>query len=397
MRKTLRNILLAILIFTIAIPTSISMFPLNVEAAEASIGWVDNPAGSGHYPGSVDSSKSGWRCYIATEEGVIRSKVIDFVYGNLPSGAIAKSYGTRLGGRASMQEYNPPWPAPLSNGSSNAGTVKAKMKAKTGKSGGAFVCDVIERYFGKGDINGNGKDDAVDEFISEQEYFVMEPVYWGYLYKGNRRTNVQLYGTSQFFSKTLIRLGFPEMGDTIQKSWTNGKMGQCFKLEPNKDGLFGLSVYPDSPYQYSNSQGCMGYGLGIGVLWAGDLDETEELQTTCDESQQPTEHRAPQESSGSYRIIKFYEEQESDGAIQPLVNYTRKGVTNKIQVENETDWELIKWDKSTNYYGKKGSGLENEILNALSSYDEVVGACGSTGGGAGTSLVTLTEKVDTTL
>ena len=112
MRKTLRNILLAILIFTIAIPTSISMFPLNVEAAEASIGWVDNPAGSGHYPGSVDSSKTGWRCYIATEDGVIRSKVIDFIYSSSPSGA-AYGMGTRLGGRSSMQEYNPPWPAPL--------------------------------------------------------------------------------------------------------------------------------------------------------------------------------------------------------------------------------------------------------------------------------------------
>ena len=387
MRKTLRNILLAILIFTIAIPTSISMFPLNVEAAEASIGWVNNPAGSGHYPGSVDSSKSGWRCYIATEEGVVRSKVIDFVYGNLPSGGISYGMGTRLGGRSSQRVVNPEWPAPLTNGSSNAGTVKAQMKAK-GPSGQANVIECIKKYYGE---------ELAKEFIQEQEYFVMEPVYWGYLYKGNRRTNVQLYGTSQYFSKKLIQLGFPAMGDNIQKSWTNGKMGQCFKLEPNKDGLFGLSVYPDSPYQYSNSQGCMGYGLGIGVLWAGDLELDERLQTTCDESQAPTEHRAPQESSGSYRIIKFYEEQESDGEIQPLVNYTRKGVTNKIQVENEKDWELIKWDKSTNYYGKKGSGLENEILNALSSYDEVVGTCGSTGGGAGTSLVTLTEKVDTTL
>lgn len=389
MIKALKNIFLALLVFTLVIPlTSLAMTETAQADAMSSITFVNNPAGSGYYPGSVASAKTGWRCYVATEEGVVRSKIIDFEYGNLPTpGNTFFSTTTRLGGNASGRSHNPPWAPPLINGASNAGAVKAKLKSKTGKNGQPFVVDVIETYFGAA---------VAKEFIQEQEYFVLEPIYWGYMYRGLQRSSVQIYGTSQFWSRCQIFFGYPAYGDSIQKSWVNQKMGQAFKLDANKDGLFGLSYYANGG-AYTNTEGVFGNGLGIGVLWAGDLDETEELQTTCDESQQPTEHRAPQESSGSYRIIKFYEEQESDGAIQPLVNYTRKGVTNKIQVENEADWELIKWDKSTNYYGKKGSGLENEILNALSSYDEVVGACGSTGGGAGTSLVTLTEKVDTTL
>ena len=213
------------------------------------------------------------------------------------------------------------------------------------------------------------------------------------MYRGSQRSSIQIYGTSQFWSRCQSFFGYPAYGDSIQKSWVNQKMGQAFKLDANKDGLFGLSYYANGG-AYTNAEGIFGNGLGIGVLWAGDLDEVDEIQTTCDEPLQPTEHRAPLEAPGAYRIVKFYEEEEIDGNIQPLVNYTRRGVTNKIMVENEHDWELIQWDKSTNYYGKKGSPIENEILNALSSYEEVVGACGSTGGGHGTGLATLAEKMD---
>lgn len=251
MIKALRNIFLAVLVFTLVIPlTSLAMTETAQADAMSSITFFNNPAGSGYYPGSVASAKTGWRCYVATEEGVVRSKIIDFNYGNLPTGQTFWSYTTRLGGNTSMRYSNPPWAPPLTDGASNAAAVKAKLKAK-GPSGQAFVIECIKKYFGES---------VAKEFVQEQEYFVLEPIYWGYMYRGLQRSSVQIYGTSQFWSRCQIFFGYPAYGDSIQKSWVNQKMGQAFKLDANKDGLFGLSYYANGG-AYTNTEGVFGNGL----------------------------------------------------------------------------------------------------------------------------------------
>ena len=374
-KKALKSILLAIALLVITLPFT-SYLMTETVYAEGNGEGDDAGESSGSLVGGPTASKAGYIVYIVNEDGVPVTDAKMMTNSEIPAGP--KYIRPRIGGGAVTEvEYPYKWGQPYTESGDGRGTeIKQWFLAMDGAQMRAAT--VIEQLWGK---------ETTRAFAKNDQYLIIEAFYWA-------RTDVGqpiFCGTSYGWGKYLQSRGKPN-GWAKTARYTNNCYANCMKFE--KDQL-GWPRLPHAGKVTASEQ--MTYATGLISIWSqeGLLDES--LQTTCDESLSPTEHRAPDESVGTYRIIKFYEEQESDGAIQPLVNYTRKGVTNKIQVENEKDWELIKWDKSTNYYGKKGSGLENEILNALSSYDEVVGTCGSTGGGAGTSLVTLTEKVDTTL
>lgn len=375
MKKTLRNILLAIALLVITLPFT-SYLMTETVYAEGNGEGDDAGESTGSLVGGPKVERAGYLVYIVNEDGVPVTDAKRLINGEYNWG---KNYlRPRIGGgTVTVSNYKYEWGQPYTGSADGRGTeIKQWFLQMDGNH--MRGVSVIDNLWGA---------EVGKAFLKNDQYLIIEAFYWA-------RTDVGqpiFCGTSYGWGKYLQSRGKPN-GWAKTARYTNNCYANCMKFE--KDQL-GWPRLPHAGKVTASEQ--MTYATGLISIWSqeGLLDES--LQTTCDESQAPTEHRAPDESVGTYRIIKFYEEQESDGAIQPLVNYTRKGVTNKIQVENETDWELIKWDKSTNYYGKKGSGLENEILNALSSYDEVVGACGSTGGGAGTSLVTLTEKVDTTL
>lgn len=81
------------------------------------------------------------------------------------------------------------------------------------------------------------------------------------------------------------------------------------------------------------------YGVAMMVISA-----TNPLQTTADESQIPTPHPAPVESTGTFSIIKNY--RTKDTTTNTLTDdgcFTTSNLSNQITIENERDYQVVGW------------------------------------------------------
>lgn len=79
------------------------------------------------------------------------------------------------------------------------------------------------------------------------------------------------------------------------------------------------------------------------------IKEDEDIQTTCDEDI-PTPHKAPNESKGTYKIVKNYVTKTDDTYTDDGC-YSKTNVANKIKIEDEaktTGYHLEAWKVSTN-------------------------------------------------
>ena len=85
------------------------------------------------------------------------------------------------------------------------------------------------------------------------------------------------------------------------------------------------------------------YGVAMMVISA-----TNPLQTTADEPQQPSPHKAPVESTGTFSIIKNY--RTKDTTTNTLTDdgcFTTSNLSNQIQIENERDYQVVGWATSS--------------------------------------------------
>ena len=85
------------------------------------------------------------------------------------------------------------------------------------------------------------------------------------------------------------------------------------------------------------------HGLAMFVIKAKDSP-----QTTADESQIPTPHPAPVESTGTFSIIKNY--RTKDTTTNTLTDdgcFTTSNLSNQITIENERDYQVIGWATSS--------------------------------------------------
>lgn len=90
-------------------------------------------------------------------------------------------------------------------------------------------------------------------------------------------------------------------------------------------------------------------GKAANTLYLLLIKEEEDIQTTCDEDK-PTPHKAPNESKGTYKIVKNYVTKTDDTYTDDGC-YSRTNVANKIKIEDEaktTGYHLEAWKVSTN-------------------------------------------------
>ena len=107
---------------------------------------------------------------------------------------------------------------------------------------------------------------------------------------------------------------------------------------------------PQKPDKLSDSQ-VAEYGVGMMVVSAKDAP-TEDLQTTCDEPEQPEPHDPPDETTGgSFKIVKSYRKRNTTTNTLEKVcdNKVKEDSDYKIQIEKEDEWTLIGWKTSTTY------------------------------------------------
>lgn len=87
---------------------------------------------------------------------------------------------------------------------------------------------------------------------------------------------------------------------------------------------------------------------GANTIYLLLIKEEEDIQTTCDEDI-PTPHKAPNESKGTYKIVKNYVTKTDDTYTDDGC-YSRTNVANKIKIEDEaktTGYHLEAWKIST--------------------------------------------------
>lgn len=72
-----------------------------------------------------------------------------------------------------------------------------------------------------------------------------------------------------------------------------------------------------------------------------------DLQTTCDEPQQPSPHKAPVESTGTTTIIKNYRTKQSNNTLKDDGCFVTQNVSSDITIENERDYQVVGWATSS--------------------------------------------------
>lgn len=84
------------------------------------------------------------------------------------------------------------------------------------------------------------------------------------------------------------------------------------------------------------------YSIGMMAMLAWHNGDSS--QTTCDEPQQPAPHDPPNESTGTYTIIKTYRDRNSITNQLVHVDTThRSNVHNQILIEDESEYTVVAW------------------------------------------------------
>lgn len=124
------------------------------------------------------------------------------------------------------------------------------------------------------------------------------------------------------------------------------------------DGKSGRASYIDMKTIKSD-----GRGKKAKTVYLLLIKEKDDIQTTCDEDK-PTPHPAPNESKGTYKIVKNYVTKTDDTYTDDGC-HIRTNVANKIKIEDEaktTGYHLEAWKISTNKEGKKVTAVKDKKL-----------------------------------
>lgn len=86
------------------------------------------------------------------------------------------------------------------------------------------------------------------------------------------------------------------------------------------------------------------YTTGMLAMLARTNDDGSSTQTTCNEPEQPAPHDPPNESTGTYTIIKTYRDRNSITNQLVHVDTThRSNVHNQILIEDESEYTVVAW------------------------------------------------------
>ena len=130
------------------------------------------------------------------------------------------------------------------------------------------------------------------------------------------------------------------------------------------------------------------YSIGMLAMlaWHDDTTTTGDVQTTCDESLIPTEHGAPDESTGNCVIIKTYRERINGVITADKGTYYRYDVCPNITIEDEgfanNCYRVIAWRETTS--------LARNGIDAFNWETSVPGRIGQSGESSGS--VTLNNS-----
>lgn len=329
-----------LIIFILVLFISISQ-PMTMLADNA--GGGGSGSADGRDAGGASQNKCGFRMYVVSESGSLKSKVIDLVYQEPISDMSMTT--TRVGGGSASAYYTMPsgMPRPyFHNGSfiGNGLEVKAWMRS-SGENGKQHIMNLIATYLGN---------DVAELFedLSQEHYLVLEPIAFHAIYTTNdasSNSGVVFYGTFYNWMQAYSQLGLTDGGFT--RTLDNNVLGRCLTLEFDQPNL-GLSMPTSGGMLDLNVVGNQGFGI--------QLYSNLELkgQTTCNESSGDTPHEAPTESEGKISIVKNYRTQIKENEYTDDGCFTKGSLAGNILIEDEQSYTVKGW-KISNTTGKPDS------------------------------------------
>jgi hypothetical protein len=375
-----KRIFKRILNFIIAIALLITMLPVSTITAYAdrtNIAGHSVTVQSGAKSGGYSYGKTAYLAYIVDSTGT-RMSGTDVVLVSIGSngnnnGITASEYSSwntdklksRLGNESpSYLETESDWdiPNPFLNGGegeSNSAAVKAWLKES--RTHGTENCtNAAWLVYSFWDINYDSITKAKADtnsityrfFESEEElYLILECAYW--MDAGDTTCLATSRGWAEIKSEWKLK----GSSDAINWVYPN-----CITFEATQ---FGLTPAPGDRLELSDI--INKYASGIGSYWNGGT-KTSSSQTTADESLVPKPHKAPDESEGTYKIVKNYVTRTKDTTTGE-VTYTDDGCYTKTAVTNEISIEDEKTEASTSYSLRNWKVTDSSVESVTSVTD----------------------------
>lgn len=339
--RVLTFMLATLLAVTMAIPM-INSNTLEVHAYEENVGGQtgnnddleNNTDGQG-----VSWKRTGWLVYVAGVDGTLKSEVA-FISGtkNVPD---ARHDATYLYSRIGHQAPSPnrkftgaPWgPAMVDGG----GKVRDKLANYVQANGNL----VLRNLLGDDIL-------AMTEVAPDQYYLIFETVSWhGRPGNGDIDTVATHWGYVQMWADG-------KAYGSGKGYYPYNKIAQSVYVEKEWPGLIDNGIVPPTTFLSASSNDCLplntmlsaGYGMGafrLDLIGGG-------MQSTCDEPEQPEPHKPPEESTGTFKIVKSYRIRNLDtGARTDKGTYVKPDSDPNIIIEDESEYKLVEWKTSTTY------------------------------------------------
>ena len=136
----------------------------------------------------------------------------------------------------------------------------------------------------------------------------------------------------------------PDKNLDVFDSYLNKVAPFAERIKPGDIGeKVGFTAWRGGTSSQLTDQQVQEFGVAMMVISAKNS-----AQTTCDEPQQPSPHKAPVESTGTTTIIKNY--RTKDTTTNTLTDdgcFTTSNLGNQITIENERDYQVVGWATSS--------------------------------------------------
>jgi hypothetical protein len=200
-------------------------------------------------------------------------------------------------------------------------------------------------------------------YTEDNQYLILEAVWW---MTPTGSSGTTYLATSAGWATLISDKNIPinnQDGYGDQKKTIRMRFPSCLTFETTQ---FGLQHAPSGEYiELSAIKNT--YASGMSSFWNKDIDHPS-TQTTADESLVPKPHKAPDESEGTYKIVKNYVTRTKDTTTGE-VTYTDDGCYTKTEVTNEISIEDEKTEASTSYSLRNWKVTDSSVESVTSVTD----------------------------
>jgi hypothetical protein len=165
---------------------------------------------------------------------------------------------------------------------------------------------------------------------------------------GTAKYLVDYYNSSELSSQVEAGWTKSDAGRTYYRNYANSYsyVPSTTKICNNAGFNLWNTATDGSPYKINSDSDIKTKSIGMLCMLAWSNGG----QTTCDEPSIPSEHKAPDESTGTYTIVKNYREKVTKNGVTTMKDngcYIKTGVASNITIEDEDTYKVVGWKIST--------------------------------------------------